>query len=60
MSSWKGYYEQNGSQQPMNFSNFKAYPEPGGSIMGDGQDAVGSFRLSGSFNNDAKMVRFIK
>lgn len=44
----------------MNFANFNAIPVPGGPIKGDGQDTVGSFKFSGSFSNDAKMVRFKK
>lgn len=60
MLSWKGYYEQYGQQQFMNFTNFQANPTPGAPIMGDGQDTVGKFVFSGSFSNDATMVRFKK
>jgi hypothetical protein len=35
---WKGWYEQYGTQHPMNFSDFRANPSPGGPIQGGGKD----------------------
>ena len=58
--SWQGYYEQFGTQHPVNFKNFKANPSPGGPIQGDGQDEVGTFNFNGTFNNNATKVRFVK
>lgn len=57
---WQGYYEQQGSKQPMKFTNFQANPIPGGNINGSGSDEVGQFMFSGTFNNDATKVRFEK
>lgn len=57
---WKGYYEQFGSQHPMQFKNFRAHPLPGGPIEGDGVDQISTFKFSGTFSPDALRVRFIK
>lgn len=57
---WTGWYLQDGIQQPMNFQDFRANPQPAGPIQGKGEDKVGTFQFEGSFNNDATKVRFKK
>lgn len=57
---WTGYYVQYDKQYPMTFKNFYITPVPQGEIRGGGEDTVGKFEISGSFNNNATAVRFAK
>lgn len=57
---WTGYYIQYGEKTPMNFKKFYITPVPQGYISGGGEDTVGKFEITGSFNNNATAVRFAK